>query len=276
MVRHLLESPAVLALQIEVVGVDLDGQQCMERTRTLAITRDGATILLASKLAPESELLVRNVLTDEEAVVRVVGHLREDSSGQIYGVAFLDPTVDLWHVQFPPRKSTERTVLECSHCHVVKSLSLADIEVEIFKSKRALTRPCMCSTAATIWKETDRDPPVEERRIPPRHQFAPEQVAGPPIEKRMDRRVIIKTVACIRYGGREELAECEDMSRGGFRFKSQGKYPAGTRIEAAVPYARANVNIFVPARIAYHQELSSESHRHGVEYLKTNRNTSLG
>ena len=73
MAKHLLASPAAVVRQIEVVGSDLDGQQYMERTHTLSITRDGATILLANKLAPESELLVRNLQTDEEAIVRVVG-----------------------------------------------------------------------------------------------------------------------------------------------------------------------------------------------------------
>src|SRR6202162_2053832 len=103
MAKHLLASPAAVALEIEVGGSDLDGQQYMERTQTLTITRDGATILLANKLAPESELIVRNLQTDQEAIARVVGHIREDIAGHVYGVALVDPSLDLWGVRLSPR-----------------------------------------------------------------------------------------------------------------------------------------------------------------------------
>ncbi len=268
MAKHLLASPAAVALQIEVVGSDLDGQQYMERTQTLTITRDGATILLARKLAPESELIVRNLVTNGEALVRVVGHIREDASGHVYGVALLDPSVDLWHVQFPPAEPGKSTILECSRCLAVKSVALTEIEMEILESKRALTRHCECSQSSTIWKQTTRDVSVEQKRISFREQSMPEPAALPAREKRKDRRTAVKWVACIRYAGQEEVAVCEDMSRGGFRFKSRRKYTKGTLIEAAVPYVQANVNIFVSAQIVYHQELSATSHRHGVCYVK--------
>src|ERR1700704_1520160 len=113
MAMQILTSPAAVALQIEVVGADLDGQQYMERTQTLTITRDGATILLANKLAPESELIIRNVLTGEEAPVRVVGHIREDVSGHVYGVALMDPSVDLWGIELSSTQRENRIILEC-------------------------------------------------------------------------------------------------------------------------------------------------------------------
>ena len=49
---------------------------------------------------------------------------------------------------------------------------------------------------------------------------------------------------------------------------SLAAYPEGTHIEAAVPYARSSVNIFVAARIAFQQELPDGSYRHGVAYVK--------
>jgi hypothetical protein len=271
--KPLLASPAPVSLQIEVVGSDLDGRQYMERTQTLTITRDGATILLANKLAPESELIIRNVLTDQEAPARVVGHIREVVAGHVYGVTLMDPSVDLWGVGLSPTEREHATLLECNHCRVVKLVSLTDIDMEVLESKHALTRLCACSPSATIWKLTTRDVAIERKHNSPRHRLGPEPAATPAREKRKDRRTAVKSVACIRHGGREEVAVCEDMSRGGFRFKSRTKYPKGTRIDAAVPYVHANVNIFVPAQIAYHQELSAVSHRHGASYLKTSRNT---
>ena len=268
MAMQILTSPAAVALQIEVVGADLDGQQYMERTQTLTITRDGATILLANKLAPESELIIRNVLTNEEAPVRVVGHIREEASGHVYGVALMDPSVDLWGVVLSPPKSRNPTIIECSRCHVVKSVPLTEIEMMILESKRAVTRRCECTNSSTIWKLTTRDVSVEPRRISLREMPGPESALPLAQERRKDKRTAVNSAACIRHGGQEKVAVCEDMSRGGFRFKSREKYAIGTRIEAAVPYVHATINIFVPGQIVYHQELSATSHRHGVRYSK--------
>ena len=309
MAKHLLASPAAVVRQIEVVGSDLDGQQYMERTHTLSITRDGATILLANKLAPESELLVRNLQTDEEAIVRVVGHIREDASGHMYGVALLDPSVDLWHVQFPcdpigglpfgsprafsvdgtqgkqvtdapkpalwrrrvepaPAECGKRIVLECSRCHAVRAVTLTEIEMAVFESKRALTRHCECGSLSTIWKETTRDVAAEPQRTSPQESPGPEPVAPLSPERRKHKRTAMKPAACIRCAGQEEVVACEDMSRGGFRFKSRKEYAKGVQVEAAVPYMQSIVNIFVSAQIVYHQELSAGSHRHGVCYVK--------
>jgi hypothetical protein len=282
-----LASPAAVVLQIEVVGSDLDGQQYIERTQTLTITRDGATILLANKLAPESELLVRNLLTNEEAIVRVVGHIQRLASGHVYGVAFIDPSVDFWHVQFSPSpvgglqvepalaESGRRTVLECSRCHAVRVVALTEIELAIFESKGALTHPCKCSNSSTIWKLTAREASVKQEGISARENSGSKSALIPVPEKRKDRPTAVKFTACIRFGGQEEVAICEDMSRGGFRFKSRTKYLKGMQIEAAVPYAPANLNIFVQGQIAFHQELSADSHRHGVSYLKTSKNIDL-
>jgi hypothetical protein len=79
----------------------------------------------------------------------------------------------------------------------------------------------------------------------------------------------MKAVACIRLYDSEDVVESESVSRGGFRFKSRKAYPAGIRIEAAAPYAKSSVNIFVPARIVYQQELPGGFYRHGVTYLQS-------
>jgi hypothetical protein len=270
MTKHPPAASAAVALQIEVVGADLTGQQFVERTRTLTITRDGATILLAINLAPESEVIVRNLLTNEEALARVVGHIKEDAAGHIYGIAFVDSSVDLWRVQFGEAQSGEHTLLECSGCQSVQAASLTGIEMEIFESKGALTRHCETCKTSTIWKRTARSVPDEQEAITPRKSPGPEMAAPTGKERRRERRTAMKPAACIRWSGREEVVVCEDMSRGGFRFKGRKQYPEGTRIEAAVPYVPSNVNIFVSARIVYHQKLSDGSYRHGVTYLKFN------
>ena len=149
-------------LQIEVFGADLDGHQFIEQTRTLTITRDGGTIALANKLAPDSELIVRNPATNEEAVARVVDLIRDDISVHVYGIAFIDPSVNLWQVEFPEVESKKTAVMECNRCHAVDAVLISDIEMEILESKQTLRRFCDCSNSSTIWKQTDRR--VTERR----------------------------------------------------------------------------------------------------------------
>src|SRR5580698_7543777 len=88
-------------IQIEVFGADLDGYQFIELTRTLTITRDGATIPLANKLAPESELIVRNPENNQEAIARVVDLVRDEVYVRVYAIAFVDASVNLWQVELP-------------------------------------------------------------------------------------------------------------------------------------------------------------------------------
>jgi hypothetical protein len=62
---------------------------------------------------------------------------------------------------------------------------------------------------------------------------------------------------------------CEDLSRGGLRFKSNRKYFEKMLVEVAVPYSPGDQAIFVPAQIAYVQELPEQNmYRCGVMYLR--------
>ena len=268
------QSPVTGQLQIEAFGTDLNGRQFIEQTRTLTITRDGATIALANKLAPDSELIVRNRVTNEEAVARVVDLLRDEVFVQVYGIAFIDPTVDIWHAEFSEAESKKRAVMECNRCHTVDAFLVSGIENEVLESKQTLRRFCKCSNSATIWNLTDRR--VTERRTAERVacdqrrkiSAIKEPTAPARQERRKGKRTAMKAPACIRRNGSEEVAVCEDLSRGGFSFKSQKARQAGKSVEAAVPYAKNSVNIFVPARISYRQQLSGGFYRHGVEYGK--------
>ena len=269
MANDFLASPAALALPIEVVGSDLDGQQYIERTQTSLVTRDGAIVLLSNKLAPESELIVRNLLTNEEALALVVGHIRDDAAGHVYGIAVEDPTVDLWRAPFSPAESRPSIPLECSRCHTVRALTVTEIEMEVFKSTGVLTLHCKCAGDSTIWKRTERPVSEERSKIAPEKLPAAEPIPPPQHDRRGAKRSVLKPVACVRHSDREEIVPCDDISRGGFCFRSRKRYPEGIRIEVAVPFAPSGSNIFVPARIVYSQELSSQSYRQGVTYLKT-------
>jgi hypothetical protein len=274
MARHQSATGITGKIEIEVIGSDLDGLQFIEHTRILTINEDGATIPLANKLAPDSELIVRNALTKEEAVARVVGLIRDDICVHVYGIAFVDPSVNLWNIDFPRAQAEKIVIMECIRCHAVETVSLSEIEAKIVELKQSLTRRCKCINSSTIWKQTDRE--TNERRKSDQRNIPSldETAARVPLERRReerrrDKRTAMKISACIRFSGREVAVECEDVSRGGFRFKSRKAYPAGTPIEAAVPYLKSSVNIFVACQIAYQHELSSGLYRHGVAYVSS-------
>jgi len=96
-------------------------------------------------------------------------------------------------------------------------------------------------------------------------------------KERENRRKYVRTrvnlKACIRREGQpDEVVVCEDMSRGGMRFESDKKYVEKMLIQVAVPYSPGEQAIFVPAQIAYVQELPEQKkHRCGVTYLRADK-----
>ena len=78
-------TPAKLQLPVEVIGSDLYGQQFFESTRTVTIHRHGVSLLLENKVGPDSELILRNPETNEEAIAFVVGQAREDNTAMFTG-----------------------------------------------------------------------------------------------------------------------------------------------------------------------------------------------
>ena len=92
----------------------------------------------------------------------------------------------------------------------------------------------------------------------------------PRVNRRKHARVKVSYSACIRHADRgDDIVTCEDMSRGGLRFKSRKRYYDRTLIEVAVPYLSGQPSIFVPAQIVFFQELPEQQlFRYGVAYLQ--------
>jgi hypothetical protein len=99
----------------------------------------------------------------------------------------------------------------------------------------------------------------------------PERPAAPRVNRRKHPRVKVNYSACVRHPDRDgdDIVLCEDMSKGGLRFKSRKKYFSQSFIEVAVPYQPGQSAIFVPAQIVYAEELPEQQlFRYGVQYLK--------
>ena len=102
---------------------------------------------------------------------------------------------------------------------------------------------------------------------------APEKPAAPRANRRKHPRVKVNYSACIRHPERgDNIVQCEDMSKGGLRFKSLTHYYAQALIEVAVPYEKGQPAIFVPAQIVFVEELPEQRlFRYGVQYLKATK-----
>lgn len=333
-------------LAIFLIGSDIEGRVFSEETKTVVLSRHGAGITSQYKLSAEQEIIIRAVDSGKEADARVVGQIGSEGDTYIYGVAFLDPTIDFWGLDFgeltDSEKLASRALLQCSSCQLRETVDHSDLEADVFAINRSAVRYCKRCGSSTVWKQAtgepmaspapvpakstmveqsvvEADPPdiylaesaetYEPReaepvvaspppgRLAPKPWIPPEPEPPPPTtaksttpapsaassaapqatrrpeDRRKHPRVPVKFKACIRRPGMpDDIVSCEDMSRGGLRFKSKKQYFASTMIEVAVPYSPGGQSIFVPAQIAYVHESPGEGVFHcGVAYIKSSR-----
>jgi hypothetical protein len=291
-------------IAILLVGSDVEGKVFSEKAKTVLLSRHGAGIVSKNVLSAEQELIMRRLDTDQEAEVRVVGQLGAYGESYTYGVAFMNPEVDLWEMQFPPMTESERkesrVLLQCSSCKACETVQHSDLESDVYLVNEGIVRFCESCGTSTFWKraveETDEpashafDPFEDEQSWEPEadapapaptslpETAPPEPVSEPepkPAARAENRRKHVRAKAnfkaCIRsfiFG--EDIVTCEDMSRGGLRFKSRNQYLVLSEIEVAAPYSPGAHAIFVPAQIVHVEELKQERRfRCGVRYAKS-------
>ena len=281
-------------ITILLVGSDMEGKTFSEQTKTVLLSRHGAGIVSQYALSAEQELILRRLDTDKEAEVRVVGNLGAHGKTYTYGVTFLNPEMDLWDVKFPSmtesEKEASRVLLQCSGCKVRELVQQSDLESDVYLVNEGIVRACKNCGSSTFWRRAIDDgsgepvPPeiaiseAEERTEPVEALPAAPPEAAPAVQptarienKRKHLRTKVNFKACIRSSAfGEDIATCEDMSRGGLRFKSRKEYVAQTEIEVAVPYSPGTQSIFVRARIIHVTELKEERRfRCGICYAKS-------
>ena len=293
--EHLRRSNRIAReIAILLVGSDMEGKVFSEQTKTVLLSRHGAGIISQYVLSAEQELILRRLDTDKEAEVRVVGQLGYLGESHTYGVAFLDPEVDLWGVDFPSMTNSEkeasRMLLQCSSCKAREMIQQSDVESDVYLVNEGIVRSCKRCGSSTIWKQATEDaggepvrmestPPEAEERAEPVENLpaaSPDSAPAPqPAARTENKRKHVRTKvnfkACIRsHAFGDDIVTCEDISRGGLRFKSRKEYVAKTEIEVAAPYSPGTPDIFVRGYIVYVLELKQERRfRCGVCYSKS-------
>lgn len=256
-----------LTVPVEVSGLGPDGQAFVEKTVTLNVSRHGAMLRLAQKLFPEQEVTV-NKPGGEPSEAIVVG-MTEGSENQFtYGLMFKDATRNFWGIEFPELSEADkvaaRVLLECRVCGKRELTYLNEVEMLVFHANRMITRPCGKCAASTAWVRAEHD----AWEGPRPELLAAKEIDGRSI-KRKHTRLKLRMEVCVRtleYG--DDVARVDDISRGGFGFRSRKRYVKNQRVEAATNYRPGGPNIFVPARItSAGKPGSDEFARYGVAYL---------
>jgi PilZ domain-containing protein len=260
-----------LQMQVEASWLNSSGVAVRQTAQTLLVSRNGGVIRLQEKLFPNQELtLHRKIEGDQTKAVRarVVAEIDREPEGFIYAFVILDPRADFWSIDFPaPHKAEEafaRLLMECSFCQRREVVYLNEMELKSFEIRKCVARLCAHCDSPSIWIEAQSVSPADETigsRAVPEERVVP---------RRNRTRVKARVLACIRRRGfQEEVAVCEDLSKGGISFRSRNQYPEGTRLEVAVPYTPGAGAIFVPIRIVFSQPIASAGlFRHGAAYLR--------
>jgi hypothetical protein len=276
-------------IAILLVGSDMEGKVFSEETKTVVLSRHGAGILSRYVLSAEQELILRRLDTNQEAEIRVVGQLGSHGESHTYGVGFLDPEMDLWGLPFPGMTESEkvasRVLLQCSGCKAREMVEQSDLESDVYLVNEGIVRSCKSCGSSTYWKRATEDdgsdavpletPPEGEEGAEPAETLPAASPDPAPAARRENRRKHVRTKVnfkgCVRsYTFGDDIVTCEDISRGGLRFKSRKEYVAKTDIEVAAPYSPGSPAIFVRGQIVHVEELKQERRfRCGVSYAKS-------
>jgi len=360
-------------IPILLIGSDLDGKVFSEPTSTVLLSLHGAGVLSRHKLCAEQEMILRCPDLNKEAEIRIVGQLGSQQGVHTYGVAFVDPNLKFWDVDFPSLSPVEMErgllSLVCSSCKALEKIDDTGIEADICATGEGVLRFCKRCGTSTLWKPAQPQslsavspeslspaggaqmplfpsspppvpapapaalpvasallpapapplpasspvpppasspPPAPVAAVPQASFYAsvrplpqtaapsqstvypagpdlvverlgavltlppPPEPDTPRVNRRKHARVKVSYSACVRHPERgDDIVTCEDMSRGGLRFKSRKSYYERSLIEVAVPYTPGQASLFVPAQIVFTQELPEQQlFRYGVAYLQ--------
>jgi hypothetical protein len=258
-------------MPIEASWMDSTGIVRRQAAESLLISRNGGVLRINERFSTGQEFSLKRVLEGDAvktARARVVAEIDHETEGFLYAIHILEPR-DFWDIEFPaPQKGDEalaRLLMECSFCQRREVVYLNELELRSFESRKCVARICKACDAPAVWVEAQFE--VQPAPFKPSRAISEDERVLP---RRNRSRVKARVLACIRRRGfQEEVAVCEDLSKGGIAFRSRNEYPEGTRAEVAVPFTPGAGAIFVPIRIVFSQAIPSAGlFRHGASYIK--------
>lgn len=257
-------------MPVEASWIGNGGLEVRQSAETLLVSRSGGVLRLADKLFAGQEITLRRQREGDNwkiARARVVAEIDQEPDGFLYAIAIVEPRADFWDIDFPPPQyapeALARLLMECSFCQRREVVYLNEPELKSFEVRKCVARVCPHCDSPAIWIEAQPEMSPEPVTI----SEAGDEKVNP---RRNRARVKARVLACIRRRGfQEEVAVCEDLSKGGISFRSRNQYPEGTRVEVAVPFTPGSAAIFVPIRIVFSQAIPAAGlYRHGAAYVR--------
>jgi hypothetical protein len=257
-------------MPVEASWFTSGGAEVRQSAETLLVSRNGGVLRMSEKLFPGQELTLRRQREGDTwkiARAKVMAEIDHEPEGFLYAIAMVEHRADFWDIDFPaPQQGQEalaRFLMECSFCQRREVVYLNEPELKSFEVRKCVARLCTHCDSPSIWIEAQPEVPQE----PPVPMPSPDDRVAP---RRNRTRVKARVLACIRRRGfQEEVAVCEDLSKGGISFRSRNQYPEGTRLEVAVPFTPGSAAIFVPIRIVFSQAIPAAGlFRHGAAYVR--------
>jgi hypothetical protein len=258
-------------MPVEASWVSSAGTPVTQTAETLLVSRNGGVLRLTEKIPTGQELHLRRHQEGDHwksTRARVVAEIDQEPGGFLYAIHILDLRSDFWGIDFPsPHKAEEalaRLLMECSFCQRREVVYLDELQLKSFEIRKCVARQCRHCDSPSIWIESVSEVRAAENGVP--HATVDERV----IPRRNRTRIKARVLACIRRRGfQEEIAVCEDLSKGGLSFRSRNQYEEGSRVEVAVPFTPGSGAIFVPIRIVFSQAIPTAGlYRHGASYIK--------
>src|SRR5580700_1049333 len=258
-------------MPVEASWVTPGGTPVKHTAETLLVSRNGGVLRLTEKLSMGQELHLRRHHEGDHwrsTRARVVAEIDQEPTGFLYAIHLLEARSDFWDIEFPAMHKAEealaRLLMECSFCQRREVVYLNELELKSFEVRKCVARLCKHCDTPSIWIEAQAEIKTQEKGG---HPLTVEERVIP---RRNRTRVKARVLACIRRRGfQEEVAVCEDLSKGGLSFRSRNEYPEGSRVEVAVPFTPGSGAIFVPIRIVFSQAIPAAGlYRHGAAYIR--------
>src|SRR6202021_369882 len=258
-------------MPVEASWTTTVGEAVKRIAETLLVSRNGGVLRLEEKLTAGQEITLRRMEGDSVKTTRarVMAEIDQEPDGFLYAIQITEPRADFWDIEFPaPYKADEalaRLLMECGFCQRREVVYLSELELKSFEVRKCVARLCKHCDTPSIWIEAQPEIKTQEKGAA--HLLTVEERVIP---RRNRTRVKARVLACIRRRGfQEEVAVCEDLSKGGLSFRSRNQYAEGSRVEVAVPFTPGSAAIFVPIRIVFSQAIPSAGlYRHGAAYVR--------
>jgi hypothetical protein len=174
-------------LGIVLFGTDTAGKVFSEQTKTVVLSRHGAGIVSRHRFSPDEVLTLRLADTVNVAEIRLVGQMGGEQGRYTYGVAFVDPELHFWPMDFPPPDEFEppspRLTLACSRCQTRQNVEPYGIEDDVYSVNGYILRHCVECGTSTPWKKA-------EGEVLPAATAAPSKIPQAPPEVRPSARAV--------------------------------------------------------------------------------------